>query len=146
MLYFDRMKTIINLANVIKGNLSSSSMRLLHMTLYHNPPYVIEKWLNIEAITCQRQRCSSFQANNIDMDKGNVVSSRGKTKVVTKSIKERPLSEEQKRKRKEFFLKEEEWEKNLDLNRLSQRGNTKHKIYIFLEQNHVLILQKHYVI
>ena len=146
MLYFDRMKTIINLANVIKGNLSSSSMRLLHMTLYYNSPYVIEKWLNIEAITCQRQRCSSFQTNNIDMDKGNVVSSRVKTKVVTKSIKERPLSEEQKRKRKEFFLKEEEWEKNLDLNRLSQRGNTKYKIHMFLEQNHVLILQKHYVI
>ena len=93
------MKTIINLANVIKGNLSSSSMRLLHMSLYHNPPYIIENWLNIEAITCQKQRCSSFQANNIDMDKGNVVSSRGKTKVATKSIKERPLSEEQKRKR-----------------------------------------------
>ena len=119
------MKTIINLANVIKGNLSSSSMRLLHMSLYHNPPYIIENWLNIEAITCQKQRCSSFQANNIGTDKGKVVSSRGKTKVATKSIKERPLSEEQKRKRKEFFLKEEEWEKNLDLNRLSQRGNTK---------------------
>ena len=125
MLYFDRMKTIINLANVIKGNLSSSSMRLLHMNLYYNPPYVIENWLNNEAITCQKQRCSSFQANNVNKDKGNVVSSRGKTKVATKSIKERPLSEEQKRKRKEFFLKEEEWEKNLDSNRLSQRGNTR---------------------
>ena len=143
MLYFDRMKTIINLANVIKGNLSSSSMRLLHMSLYYNPPYVIEKWLNKEAITCQKLKCSSFQANNIDTDKGNKVSGRGKTKVVAKSIKERPLSEEQKRKRKEFFLKEEEWEKNVDLNRLSQRGNTKYKIHMFLQQK---ILQKHYVI
>ena len=125
MLYFDRMKTIINLANVIKGNLSSSSMRLLHMSLYNNPPYVIENWLNNEAIICQTQRRSSFQPNNIDKDNGNTLNGRGKTKVVAKSIKERPLSEEQKRKRKEFFLKEEEWEKNLDLNRLSQRGNTR---------------------
>ena len=117
------MKTIINLSNVIKGNISSSSMSLLHMSLYYNPPYIIAKWLNIQAITCQKQGCSSFQANNIHTDKSNVVG-KEKTKVGTKSIKERPLSEEQKRKRKEFFLKEEEWEKNLDLNRLSQRGNT----------------------
>ena len=39
-----------------------------------------------------------------------------------RKFEERPLTEEQKRKREEFFLKEEEWERQVDLTRLSNKG------------------------
>ena len=47
---------------------------------------------------------------------------RKKNKVKNRNLESRPLTEEQKRKRKEFFLKEEEWEAKVDLNILTDKG------------------------
>ena len=47
-----------------------------------------------------------------------------KDKVRKRTLKERPLTEEQKKKRKEFFQKEEEWEGKVDLNILTDKGKS----------------------
>ena len=44
-----------------------------------------------------------------------------------RKFEERPLTGEQKRKREEFFLKEEEWERQVDLTRLSDKGKLNQK-------------------
>ena len=43
-------------------------------------------------------------------------------KIKKRNLESRPLTEEQKSKRKEFFLKEEEWEAKVDLNILTEKG------------------------
>ena len=45
-----------------------------------------------------------------------------KNKIKNRNLESRPLTEEQKSKRKEFFLKEEEWEAKVDLNILTDKG------------------------
>ena len=43
-------------------------------------------------------------------------------KIKKRNLDSRPLTEEQKSKRKEFFLKEEEWEAKVDLDILTEKG------------------------
>ena len=56
-----------------------------------------------------------------------------KNKAKKRNLESRPLTEEQKRKRREFFLKEEEWEAKVDLNILTDKGKDNS---IHLNQNH----------
>ena len=53
--------------------------------------------------------------DKVQNDKSNDIKKKRK-------FEERPLTGEQKRKREEFFLKEEEWERQVDLTRLSSKG------------------------
>ena len=54
-----------------------------------------------------------------------------KNKIKNRNLESRPLTEEQKRKRKEFFLKEEEWEAKVDLNILTDKGKNNFMTFEF---------------
>ena len=64
----------------------------------------------------------TIKSHDRNMDQNYVLDGKGKTKVLKRNIRARPLTEEQKKKRKEYFLKEEEWERNVDFRRLTDRG------------------------
>ena len=69
-----------------------------------------------------KRNYNSFSTRNVDQN--NFINEKEKSKGLKRNIKERPLTEEQKKKRKEFFLKEEEWEGMVDHHRLTDKGNT----------------------
>ena len=54
-----------------------------------------------------------------------------KNKIKNRNLESRSLTEEQKRKRKEFFLKEEEWEAKVDLNILTDKGKNNFMTFRF---------------
>ena len=69
-----------------------------------------------------KRLCNEISTQKMDNNEVAGESEKQTNKSRTRTIKERPLTEEQKKKRKDFFLKEEEWERNVDFNKLTDRG------------------------
>ena len=72
--------------------------------------------------TLENKTFFSIQSNNPNIDQKDILNLNETIKSPKRIIKERPLTEEQRKKREEYFLKEEEWERNVEFESLTDKG------------------------
>ena len=100
------------------------NIKVLLSKLIKNSSSYLRLFKPTNANLCMSRRlCNEISKQKMDNNEIVLEKNNDTNKSRKRSIKDRPLTEEQKKKRKEFFLKDEEWERNVQFNRLTDRGN-----------------------